>query len=41
MTSWFIERYADIAIVLIAISFILIMITGILKRRKVSWFMLA
>lgn len=41
MTAWFMKRYVDIAIVIIAVSFILIVIVGLLKGRKFSWFLLS
>lgn len=38
LTAWFLNSYADIAVWLIAICSILIIIIGLLKSRKLSWF---
>ena len=41
MTAWLMAIYSKVAIFVIAISFILIIIIGLLKGRKISWFVLA
>lgn len=41
LTSWFIKTYAKIAIYLIAICVICMVIYGIMKGRKISWYLLS
>jgi len=41
MTGWFIEKYTKIAIFLIALAFLAIIIIGIIKGRKISWYIIA
>lgn len=41
MTSWFIKVYPKIAIAIIALAFVLIIIIGLIKGRKLSWFLIA
>lgn len=41
MTSWFMSIYAKVAVVIIGISFVLIVIIGLIKGRKFSWFLVA
>lgn len=41
MTSWFMKMYIDIAIVLVGVSFILILVVGWIRRRKLSWFLIS
>lgn len=41
MTAWFMNIYVDIAVILIGVSFILIIIVGILRRRKLTWYIIA
>lgn len=38
LTSWFLEQYVDIAVILIMVCMIILIILGILKNRKFSWF---
>ena len=40
MTSWFMDKYPTYAIVLIAAGAALLIVVGVLKRRKISWFIL-
>ena len=40
LTSWFLDGYIDISVVLIIVCTILIIVIGLLKGRKFSWFML-
>lgn len=40
-TAWFINIYSKVAIYIIAISLIGILVAGLFKRRKLSWFLLA
>lgn len=40
LTSWFLDEYVDIAVVIILVCTILILIIGLLKGRKFSWFIL-
>lgn len=41
MTSGFLKVYSRIAIIIIAIAFILIILNGLLKGRKLSWFIIS
>lgn len=41
MTSWFIGKYAENVVILIAILSILIIIVGIITRKKLIWFFLS
>lgn len=40
LTSWFLEEYIDISVVLIITCTILLIVIGLLKSRKLSWFIL-
>lgn len=40
LTSWFLDEYIDIAVVLIITCTILLIVIGLLKGRKFSWFIL-
>lgn len=40
LTSWFLNNYVDIAVWMIAVCCILIIIIGLLKSRKFSWFIM-
>lgn len=40
LTSWFLENYVDIVVWLIMISILIIIILGLIKSRKVSWFLI-
>jgi len=39
-TSWFIEIYPTIAIIIIAAVMIIVLIMGLLRSRKISWFLI-
>ena len=39
LTSWFLESYVDIAVWLIAICVVLLVVMGLLKSRKLSWYL--
>lgn len=41
MTAWFMKIYTKVAMYIIAISFILIIVMGLFKGRKISWFLIA
>lgn len=41
MTAWFMKIYPKAAVFLIATSFILIIIVGLMKGRKTTWFLMA
>jgi hypothetical protein len=41
LTGWFIENYADIAIWMIALSIIATIVIGLLRSRKVSWYVVS
>ncbi len=41
MTAWFMKIYTRAAIIIIAIASILIILTGLLKGRKISWYVVA
>lgn len=40
LTSWFLDEYIDISVVLIIVCTILLIVIGLLKGRKFSWFIL-
>ena len=40
LTSWFINEYVDIAVILIMVCMIILIVFGLLKSRKISWFIL-
>lgn len=40
LTSWFLENYVDIVVWLIMISILVIIILGLIKSRKLSWFLI-
>ena len=40
LTSWFLDSYIDISVVMIIVCTILLIIIGLLKGRKFSWFIL-
>lgn len=41
LTSWFMSDYAMYAIYLIGIGIVIVVLVGTLKRRKITWFLLA
>ena len=41
MTAWLMSDYATYAVYLIGIGIVLVVIVGVLKQRKTSWFLLA
>ena len=41
LTSWFLENYVDIAVWLIAICCVLIIVLGLLKSRRASWYFMS
>ena len=41
MTSWFVKIYSKIAIIIVGVSFILVVVIGLIKNRKASWFVIA
>lgn len=40
LTSWFLDEYIDISVILIITCTILLIVIGLLKGRKISWFIL-
>lgn len=40
-TAWFMKLYTKASIIIIAVSFILIIVIGLLRNRKKTWFMVA
>lgn len=41
LTGWFLKNYADIAVWMIAACVLLVIIIGLLKSRKFSWFLMS
>ena len=41
MTAWFIENYSYFVSILIGIFIILIIVVGVLNKRKISWYFVA
>lgn len=40
LTSWFLDNYVDVAVILIMTCVVILVIIGLLKGRKFSWFIL-
>ena len=40
MTSWFMNKYPTYGLILIGLGIVCLIIVGVLKRRKISWFIL-
>jgi hypothetical protein len=40
LTSWFIDKYTSIAVIAIVVCMVLMIIFGLLKGRKISWYVL-
>ena len=40
LTSWFLDNYVDIAVVLIMVCVVILIVVGLLKGRKFSWFII-
>ena len=40
LTSWIIDNYVDIAVILIMGGIVIVIIVGLLKGRKITWFLL-
>lgn len=38
-TAWFVNNYSYFAVILVGIFTVLIIVSGLLKRRKISWFL--
>lgn len=41
LTGWFLKNYADIAVWMIAVCVISVILIGLLKSRKISWFVMS
>ena len=40
-TSWIIENYATVVIYVLVITILIVIVIGVLKAKKISWFFLA